>query len=255
MSERDDEIREPTQMPVHDWSRARAGKFHHFHNSWIYKLSDRLNAGLLPPGFYAAGEQVAGEIEPDVLTLQQKESAELPWHEAVGVVAVEEHPPQVSYTFSAEEAIYLRKQDRLTIRAPDDRLVAIIEITSRGNKASRNELDRFLRKVASALDGGIHLLVVDLHPPGPYDPSGIHGAVWEHLFGQCPAAPADRPLTLVAYRAAPVTAYVEPVAIGAALPKMPLFLDTAWYIRVPLEESYMETWDGLPEPCKRELTE
>lgn len=241
-------------MPVHNWSRVRAGKFHHFHNSWIYKLSDRLNAGLLPPGFYAAGEQVAGDVEPDILTLQQRDSGALPWHDTAGVVAVEEHPPQVSYTYSAEDAIYLRKQDRVAIRAIDDRLVAIIEITSRGNKASRNELDRFLRKVASALDAGIHLLLVDLHPPGPYDPSGIHGAVWEHLFGQCPAAPADRPLTLVAYRAAPVTAYVEPVAVGASLPKMPLFLDTAWYIRAPLEESYMETWNGLPEPWKRELT-
>jgi hypothetical protein len=31
-------------MPIHDWSRVRAGMFHHFYNSWIYKLSDRLNA-------------------------------------------------------------------------------------------------------------------------------------------------------------------------------------------------------------------
>jgi hypothetical protein len=241
-------------MPVHDWSRVRAGKFHHFHNSWIYKLSDRLNAGLLPAGFYAAGEQVAGDVEPDVLTLQQRELAPSPWHESAGVVAVEENPPQVSYTFSAEEAIYLRKQDRVAIRAADDRLVAIIEIISRGNKASRNELDRFLRKVASALDSGIHLLVVDLHPPGPHDPHGIHGAIWEHLFGECPTAPADRPLTLAAYRAESVTAYIEPVAVGAALPNMPLFLDTAWYIHVPLEETYVETWSGLPEPWKRELT-
>ena len=57
-------------MPVHDWSRVRAGTFHHFHNSWIYKLCDRLNAGLLPRDFYAAGEQISGDIAPDVLTLQ-----------------------------------------------------------------------------------------------------------------------------------------------------------------------------------------
>jgi len=23
-------------MPVHDWSRVRPGRFHHFHNAWIY---------------------------------------------------------------------------------------------------------------------------------------------------------------------------------------------------------------------------
>ena len=34
---------------------------------------------------------------------------------------------------------------------------------------------------------------------------------------------------------------------------LPLFLDTSGYIRVPLEETYLETWGSLPEPWKREL--
>lgn len=114
-------------MPVQDWSAVRAGWFHHFHNSWIYKLTDRLNAGLLPPGFYSAGEQVVGGADPDVLTLEERSSPGL----------------------EAEEAIYLRKQDRVVIRrSGSDRIVALIEIVSRGNKESRNEFERFLRKVS-----------------------------------------------------------------------------------------------------------
>lgn len=241
-------------MPVHDWSRVRPGKFHHFHNSWIYKLSDRLNAGLLPPGFYAAGEQVVGEIEPDVLALQSHATPNPSWRDAEGVVAVEEQPPRVSYTMAADESVYLKKQDRAVIRSvDDDRLVALIEIVSHANKSSRHELDRFLRKIASALDSGVHLLIVDLQAPAALDPQGIHGAIWDYLFGECPTAPMDRPLTLVSYRAQPVTAYVEPLAIGSRLPSMPLFLDSAWYVEVPLEETYTTTWHGLPDPWKAEL--
>ena len=242
-------------MPVHDWSRVRSGKFHHFHNSWIYKISDRLNAGILPPGFYAAGEQVVGEVEPDVVTLQDRSISPGDWQDAARVIAVAECPPQVHHTMEAEQAIYLRKQDRVVIRAADnDRIVALIEIISRGNKDSRHEIDRLLRKVASALDRGYHLVIIDLHPYGPLDLHGIHGAIWEYLFGVCPASPGDRPLTLVSYCAAPAaTAYVEPLAVGAPLPDMPLFLDAGWYVNVPLEETYMQSWSGLPEPWKREL--
>jgi hypothetical protein len=241
-------------MAIHNWAQVRAGKFHHFHNSWIYKLSDRLNAGLLPPGVYAAGEQIVGEIEPDVLTLQHDDAGAARWHGAAQVLAVEEHPPKVHCTMTAEEAEYVRRQDRLAIRVADnDRLLAIIEIISAGNKSSQNEMQRLLRKIASALDGGIHLLIVDLHEPGSFDPDGIHGAVWDYLFGSSPAAPKDRPLTAVAYRAAPMTAYVEPLAIGGTLPNMPLFLDSDSYVSVPLEETYLQAWAGFPAPWKEEL--
>jgi len=245
-------------MPVHDWSHVRAGKFHHFRNSWIYRLSDRLNGGVLPPGFYAAGEQVAGDIEPDVLTLQQSPESErtADWRSTTGVVAVQEHPPQVSVTHEAEQSLYLRKQDRLAIRSSDDdRIVSLVEIVSQSNKDSRRRFDQFLQKVAAALESGIHLLVIDLHPPGTFDTEGIHGAVWDYLFGICPGTPEDRLLTLVSYRAAPVpTAYVDPLLYGAVLPDMPLFLDADWYVKVPLEETYMQTWQGFPEPWKAELS-
>ena len=58
----------------------------------------------------------------------------------------------------------------------------------------------------------------------------------------------------MSYRAgAPLTAYVEPLAVGDALPDMPLFLDPSWYVNVPLEATYLQTWSGYPEPWRREL--
>src|SRR5262245_60421538 len=62
-------------MPVHDWNRVTAGTFHAFHLARIAEIQRALNGGLLPPGYYALAEQVAGEIIPDVLTLQRAESA------------------------------------------------------------------------------------------------------------------------------------------------------------------------------------
>jgi hypothetical protein len=246
-------------MPVHDWSRVRAGKFHHFHNSWIYKLSDRLNGGILPPGYYAAGEQVAGDVEPDVLTLRHSEpppATPAGWHFGGRAIALQEQPPQVSYTIQAEAESYRRKQDHLVIRSPDpDRIVALIEIVSRANKDSRRRMDQFLQKIAAAFDTGYHALVIDLHPPGTFDPHGIHGAIWDYLFGTCPPAAQGRPLTLASYCVEPpATAYVEPLAVGTRLPDMPLFLAAGWYVNVPLEETYSQTWEGFPAPWKEELT-
>jgi hypothetical protein len=247
-------------MPVHDWRKVRTGKFHHFHNSWVYKLSDRLNSEILPPGFYAAGEQVSGDVEPDALVLEQSDLFPVrteSWHTASAVVAIAEHPPQVSITMEADAPVYLSKKDRVVIRsADDDRIIALIEIVSKANKDSRHRFEQFLKKIASALSQGFHLLVIDLHSRGKFDEQGIHGAVWEYLYGACPPASADRPLTLVSYRAEPVpTAFVEPIAVGMPLPDMPLFLDAGFYINVPLEETYQLTWSGFPQPWKTELAD
>jgi hypothetical protein len=52
-------------MPIHDWSRVRAGMFHHFYNSWIYKLSDRLLPEM--PLFLDAGWYVHVPLEETYL--------------------------------------------------------------------------------------------------------------------------------------------------------------------------------------------
>jgi hypothetical protein len=49
-------------MPVHDWTRVDAGIFHAFHHDWITEIGGALNGGLLPAGYYALPEQVAGPL-------------------------------------------------------------------------------------------------------------------------------------------------------------------------------------------------
>src|SRR5215469_11915744 len=137
-------------MPVHDWTRVSDGTFHDFHYSWVLEIKRALKRGLLPQGYYVMAEQIGGEIVmPDVLTLQNP---------------------------------YVRLQRTVVIRhTSDDRIVAMIEVLSRGNKSNRHAIRSFIDKAVAALDGGIHLLLVDVHPPGPRDPHGIHGVVLNEI--------------------------------------------------------------------------
>ena len=59
-------------MPVHDWARADANVFHHFHQAWTVAICAQLNAGLLPSGYSALVEQHTGGLVPDVLALERR---------------------------------------------------------------------------------------------------------------------------------------------------------------------------------------
>jgi hypothetical protein len=47
-------------MPVHNWTRAQAGDFHHFHQRWISALTDALNGGGTVPARRDLQRSVAG---------------------------------------------------------------------------------------------------------------------------------------------------------------------------------------------------
>lgn len=238
-------------MPIHDWSRVIAGTFHHFHQGWITRIGDALNDGLLPPDFYAMAEQFTGKVEPDVVTLQGANLDDSSDLDAFpGAIAVASAPPKTLLTATTELSFYARKQDALVIRhASDDRVVALVEVLSPGNKGSRREFNRFLKKAISALNQGIHLLLIDLIPPSRRDPQGIHVALWSDIGDDEPqGVPPGKPLTLAAYVAdAEVVAYVEPIAVGDDLPEMPLFLDAEHYVKVPLQPTYAATFAIVPK--------
>jgi hypothetical protein len=206
-------------MPVHDWTRVEAGIFHDFHTVWTGLLRNVLNEGLLPQGYYVLAEQHAGRRITDVLTLHA--SPEPTWR--------------------------LRS---LAIRhVSGHRLIALIEIVSPANKDRPGHVEDLADNAVAALERGVHLLLVDLFPPGPHDPSGIHGAILQGLepSDRPYAVPADRPLTLASYVAGPeVDIYREPLAVGAPLPEMLLFLRPDRYVNVPLEPTYQATARGMP---------
>jgi hypothetical protein len=125
---------------------------------------------------------------------------------------------------------------------------------SPGNKSGRKPFHAFLQKAADLLDQDVHLLILDLFPPGTRDPFGIHAALWEEITGQAASSPPAEPLTLASYESGlAVRAYVETVAVADELIDMPLFLEPGAHVVVPLEATYQAAFAAVPRRWQRVL--
>lgn len=135
-----------------------------------------MNSGLLPEDYYALAEQRSAGFGPNVLSLQtaKDSGADWPLASSPGEPDLLLAPPKVSVTSETDLEYFRRKQSTVAVRH------ASVEIVSLGNKSSRRAMRNFFEKVSELLDRDIHLLVLDLHPPGRLDPSGIHGAIWRN---------------------------------------------------------------------------
>src|SRR5207249_4138033 len=104
--------------PVHDWTRVSAGTFHDFYYSWVLEIKRALKP-LLPEGYYVMAEQFGADLgAPDVLPFQTEP--------------------------------YARMQRTVVIRhTSEDRIVAMIEILSAGNKSSRHAIRASLDKAVA----------------------------------------------------------------------------------------------------------
>ena len=233
-------------MPIHDWTRLEAGDFHAFPQCWVVAIRNALNGGLLPPEYMAMAEQVTGRPIPDVVALHARPSKDDP-----GGVAVASAPPSARVIARFERINYAKRADRVVIRHGRGKVVAIIEIVSSGNKESRNAIRTFVEKAADILNQGVNLLVVDLFPPTPRDPQGIHKAIWDEFGDEPFAFLPEKPLTVASYIGGDLpTAYVESVGVGDPLPSLPIFLSETRYIPAPLEATYQQAWEAFPAMLK-----
>ncbi len=250
-------------MPVHDWTKVDAGIFHALHHHWISAINLALNDGRLPADYYALPEQIAGIGRPDVLTLQFATPLPPPKPTANGThsplsgggIALATAPPDTRFRDQTDETAIVRKTKSVVIRhTSGHRIVALIEIVSPGNKGSVAELDSLTRKAVDFLSNGVHLIFLDLFPPGPRDPNGVHPLIWSEFKTTDFRIPPEKPLTLAAYAAGPVKrAFVETVAVGDVLPDLPLFLTPEFYVPVPLEATYRAAWAIIPRQWREVL--
>jgi hypothetical protein len=109
----------------------------------------------------------------------------------------------------------------------------------------------FVEKTIDFLRRGIHMLIIDLFPPTPRDPFGIHKVVWDEIVEEDFAFPQGKDRILVSYEMGlERAAYIEPVGVGDLLLDMPLFLTNDLHVKVPLESTYQATWDASPEDMR-----
>ncbi len=228
-------------MPMHDWTRVDAGTFHHFQLTWACRITDALSRGAMPKGMMALLEPVCGLPIPH--HVPRRNRSDLP-------------QPTARVVQTLGPSLYARRKDRIVVRHRLGPVVAIIDLVSPGDKGGHNALRSFVERACDALNQGIHLVVVDLFPPTPRDPQGLHKAIWDQFEDVPFASLPGKPLTVASYVGGDSpTAYVETVGVGDELPSIPLFLtDDEDYVLCPLEATYLEAWAAFPAVLK-ELVE
>ena len=160
-------------MPMHDWSRIHAGTYHNFHHLWLAVIVARLNQGLLPAEFYAMAEQSLGVGQGDIITLQSPPTRTTPGTTSATILSILE--PKTKFRKQFELDPYAaRKANRIVVRHVQGEIVAVIELVSPGNKDRAHAMQQFVHKMVHLFCRGINLLIIDLFPPNPHNPEGIH---------------------------------------------------------------------------------
>lgn len=236
-------------MPIHDWGKAPDGAFHHFHQKWMASLCDFLNDGVLPSDLMALIDSPALGFVPDIFAVTNSPHSTSGGRRKGTLIA----PPKTRYVSlhsksqQSEASILAARANRVAVRTKFGDLIAIVELVSPGNKDGQKSIRKFRDKTVEFLNRGVHVSIIDIHPPTARDPQGIHKVIWDEIREEPFELPADKPLTVASYVADPINdAYVELVAVGDPLPPMPIFLDAETYVLAPLEESYMSTWNKCP---------
>jgi hypothetical protein len=244
-------------MPMHDWTKVEAWVYHDFHTIYLVMLRHELNAKL-PAGYYAVAEQNLRTLGPDILALQTA----LP-------VPLEQPQPNI-YTHDALETAGILvadrakkipgfRQKRLTIRhSSNNRVVAILELVSRGNKESKSGIQQFTRKICHALEEGIHAVIIDPFPPSRLDPNGIHAIIWSRLTAR-PSATKNLTCCAISYESLmgedeTYRSYIATFRPGDPLPDIPLFLNPGQAIILSLEAAYVKAYEEVL-PQHREILE
>jgi hypothetical protein len=214
-----------------------------FHSLWIAALVERLNERLLPPDFVAQAQvHIGGRIEVDVATLEAVEQSPAGNGPADAGVAVQTWaPPKTALAFPAAFPDEVEIQVLSIESGPV--LVAAIEIVSPGNK-DRDEARRaFVGKCTAYLAQGVGLIVVDTVTSRS---ANLHdelmrflGLAEPFLFapGVSLYTSAYRPRRVPDDR---IELWPVPLAVGAALPTLPLALRNSITVPIDLEDTYTQ---------------
>src|SRR5438552_5948174 len=209
--------------------------WHAFHNAWATYLSSDLNRQL-PEGYFAEPNVQFG-IQIDVATFEEADgnlggssSKAAPWQPPAPVLTI----PFSLGTDVVEVLIYQNKAGPT--------LAGAIELVSPANKDRPENRDAFLAKCMTYVKSGIGLALVDAVTERGFN---LHeefltrlGQPGTRLTGNLYAA-AYRPIEREGRHQLDV--WEQSLAIGQALPVLPLWLRGGICLRIELEKTYERT--------------
>jgi hypothetical protein len=203
--------------------------WHAFYNSWATYLSAQINERL-SPGYFAEANVLYG-IEVDVAGFAEDGSAvaEAGWAQPPPA----RHVPVTSSGGVVEVGIFSR--------SGGPALAGAIELVSPGNKDREGTREAFVSKCATYIQAGVGLVIVDVVTERRAD---LHRELLIRL--RVPGG-EERGLYAAAYR--PVKAgdqtalevWHEELAVGRALPTMPLWMRGGLCLPVALQSAYERT--------------
>ena len=204
------------------------------HGMWPGKIVDLLNAHL-PPEYRAAPTVCAAGFEIDIAALDERDRSE--WGESPGGGGT------ALYT-SAEPTMTLEVDpldaDEFEVKVyREDSLVAAVEIVSPSNKDRPETRDIFAAKCAALLKKGVCVSIVDIVTN--YRANLFDGLLVELGWPERTAEDGIYVATLRGRRIngrRRVDTWFYPLAVGAPLPTLPLWLDEHLAVPLELDASY-----------------
>jgi hypothetical protein len=234
-------------MPLRDHFRSPVNDTHSWdevHGGWPMEIVRDLTT-ILPAGFRSAPKVHLGSpFEVDVSTYDLDSRNPDDSTSQGGVATLTALAPTV--TVVAE----LMEQDEYEVRIYDvnrgRQLVAALEIISPSNKDRPESRELFVGKVASLLQQGVCVSLVDLVTVRQ---ANLYAELLTLLGQTDPAfAPTPPPLYAVTLRSRKspkgrplLDAWFYPMTVGQTLPTLPIWLSPDLRVMLPLETSYQET--------------
>ncbi len=217
------------------------------HAAWAASIAAHLNRGVLPPDYHAIPLiKRGGQVEIDVATLQQDPGS------PGGTATATWTPPRAALTRPVE----FHEDDVFEVqvirRLGGAQLRAAVELISPANKDRPASRRAFVTKCASYLAREVSVVLIDVVTERL---ANLHAELFQFL-GLNGEPPWESPTHLyaVSYRITPsngqrsLEMWPEALALGTALPTMPLWLDGDLCVPLRLEESYAATCAALRIP-------
>lgn len=239
-------------MPLRDHFHPPVEKFaswEEVHGLWPGILAMRLNETL--PPHYRSGLKVhlGAQVEVDVAAWDRVSAAQ-PAGESANGAGTSWEAAAPTLLLETEELTPAEYEVRVYDVNRGQRLVAVVELVSPGNKDRPQSRHAFVDKCHAFLQQGVCVAIVD-----------IVTSYASNLYAELAARLGARPPSIAACPIYAVTCFTRPgrrgvrvetweheLFVGSALPTLPLYLSETFRVPLELEATYEDTCRGLRIP-------